>query len=176
MHFGKLFDRIMQNLRRSVGWRVQYFGAVEPQKRLAPHLHMAIRGAIARKTIKQVIHATYANVWWPHFDEPVYTNPARLPVWDVDDFGEGRFLDPETGCPLPTWAQALAELDEDPTSVPAHTVRAGRQLDVKGLIAGPKSEKAIGYLTKYLTKSIAEGITRDEPSARQRAARRPARP
>jgi len=101
MHFGKLFDRIMQNLRRSVGYRVQYFAAVEPQRRLAPHLHMAARGAMARKTIKQVVRATYATVWWPSFDEPVYSDPTALPVWEVDDFGEGRFTDPETAhrCP-----------------------------------------------------------------------------
>jgi hypothetical protein len=90
---------------------------------------------------------------------------------------------------LPTWDEALAALDDDPDTTPAHTVRAGRQADVQamfgrppvtsnaddpaceihGHIAGPKAEKAIGYLTKYLTKSIAEGITDAEPSARQRA-------
>ena len=39
LHFPRLFDRWMQNLRRCAGYRVQYFGAVEPQRRLANHNH-----------------------------------------------------------------------------------------------------------------------------------------
>ncbi len=46
LHFPKLVDRFWQNLRRCAGYRVQYFAAVEPQRRLAPHLHAALRGAI----------------------------------------------------------------------------------------------------------------------------------
>ncbi len=43
LHFSALVDRFIQNLRRVLGYDAQYFGAVEPQRRLAPHLHMAIR-------------------------------------------------------------------------------------------------------------------------------------
>ena len=46
IHFSALVDRLMQNLRRVLGWEVQYFATVEPQKRAAPHLHAALRGAI----------------------------------------------------------------------------------------------------------------------------------
>jgi hypothetical protein len=46
VHFASLVDRWWQNLRRCVGWDVQYFATVEPQKRVAPHLHAAIRGSI----------------------------------------------------------------------------------------------------------------------------------
>ena len=49
MFFPRLFDRWMQNLRRCAGFLVQYFGAIEPQRRLAPHIHLAIRGAIPRR-------------------------------------------------------------------------------------------------------------------------------
>lgn len=52
IHFPKLVDRFWQNLRRSVGWDVQYFAAVEPQRRLAPHLHAAIRGTIPRVVLR----------------------------------------------------------------------------------------------------------------------------
>ena len=38
LHFAALFDRFMQNLRRFLGYDVQYFAAVEPQRRLAPHI------------------------------------------------------------------------------------------------------------------------------------------
>jgi Replication initiator protein, pSAM2 len=37
IHFPALLDRFWQNTRRCVGWDVQYFGTVEPQKRGAPH-------------------------------------------------------------------------------------------------------------------------------------------
>ncbi len=37
IHFPKLLDRLVQNLRRVAGYDVQYFATVEPQKRLAPH-------------------------------------------------------------------------------------------------------------------------------------------
>ena len=45
IHFAALFDRFIQNLRRVLGYEAQYFGGVEPQQRLAPHIHLAVRGA-----------------------------------------------------------------------------------------------------------------------------------
>ncbi len=44
MLFPRLLDRFWQNLRRCAGYVVQYFGVIEPQARLAPHFHAAIRG------------------------------------------------------------------------------------------------------------------------------------
>lgn len=76
LHFPKLVDRFWQNLRRCAGYKVQYFAAVEPQARLAPHLHAAIRGAIPRETLRTVVKATYVQVWWPACDRPVYTDPT----------------------------------------------------------------------------------------------------
>ena len=63
--FAALFDRFIQNLRRYLGYDVQYFAAVEPQRRLAPHVHIAIRGTIARAELRRVLAATYHQVWWP---------------------------------------------------------------------------------------------------------------
>jgi hypothetical protein len=54
------------------------------------------------------------------------------------------FIDPNTGQPLPTWEQACDDLAE-----PAHVVRFGPQVHVKGILGG--SEEAgrhVGYLTK----------------------------
>ena len=61
LHFPKLIDRFWQNLRRATGYKVQYFAVVEPQRRLAPHLHAAVRGAIPREVIRQVVAATYTR-------------------------------------------------------------------------------------------------------------------
>ncbi len=68
LHFAALFDRFIQNLRRYVGYDVQYFAAIEPQRRLAPHVHLAIRGTITRTELRQVLAATYHQVWWPSTD------------------------------------------------------------------------------------------------------------
>ena len=63
--FAALFDRFIQNLRRYLGYDVQYFAAVEPQRRLAPHIHIAIRGTVSRAELRRVLAATYHQVWWP---------------------------------------------------------------------------------------------------------------
>jgi hypothetical protein len=56
---------------------VQYFAAIEPERRLAPHLHMAIRGTISRAELREVVAATYAQVWWPATDTPPTTTRLR---------------------------------------------------------------------------------------------------
>jgi len=141
IHFPALLDRFWQNTRRCVGWDVQYFGTVEPQKRGAPHFHAAIRGAIPRAELRTITAATYHQVWWPAHDQLVYTN-GRLPVWDTQTKG---FTDPDTGVPLPTWDQACDDLTE-----PAHVVRFGTQMHVKGILGGTEeADRHVGYLTKY---------------------------
>jgi hypothetical protein len=150
VHFASLVDRWWQNLRRVVGWDVQYFATVEPQKRAAPHLHSAVRGSIPHEVIRQVTAATYHQVWWPAHDELVYPD-ARVPVWDANT---KTFVDPDTRQSLTGWADAVAQVEQ-----PAHVVRFGRQVHSKGILGG--SEEAgrhIGYLAKYLTKSIAEVV------------------
>ena len=101
--FAALFDRFIQNLRRYLGHDVQYFAAVEPQRRLAPHVHIALRGTIARSELRRVLAATYHQVWWP--DVPVkYRDGDELPVWHDQ---VGGYVDPATGEVLPTWDEAL---------------------------------------------------------------------
>ena len=149
IHFPKLLDRFWQNLRRAVGWDVQYFAALEPQRRLAPHLHAAIRGTISRATLRLVAAATYHQVWWPPSDTPVYLD-GHLPVWDDT---AGGYLDPDTGVPLPCWEAAVDAIGED--DEPAHVVRFGPQLRADGVTANSaQTGRMIGYLTKYLTKSL----------------------
>jgi hypothetical protein len=150
VHFSSLVDRWWQNLRRVVGWDVQYFATVEPQRRAAPHLHSAVRGSIAHEVIRQVTAATYHQVWWPAHDDVVYDGD-HLPVWEPRT---RSFVDPDTRQPLSSWADAVDQVDE-----PAHVVTFGAQVHSKGILGG--SEEAgrhIGYLTKYLTKSISEVV------------------
>jgi hypothetical protein len=167
IHFSALVDRFMQNLRRVLGWEVQYFATVEPQKRGAPHLHAALRGAIPHQITRQVVAATYHQVWWPHHDHLVYASDhdADRPVWDRD---ASTFIDPHTRTPLTSWDEAVDALADDEDAQPAHVVRFGAQCKPKGILGG--SEEAgrhIGYLTKYLTKSISDIVEPD--SAAQRA-------
>jgi hypothetical protein len=154
IHFPALLDRFWQNTRRCVGWDAQYFGSVEPQKRGAPHFHAAIRGAIPRAELRAITAATYHQVWWPAHDQLVYTD-GRLPVWDSR---AKAFTDPDTSHPLPTWEQACEELTES-----AHVVRFGTQVHVKGILGGTEEAgRHIGYLTKYLTKSVGQAAGLDE--------------
>ena len=167
IHFPKLVDRVWQNLRRVTGYQVQYFAAVEAQRRYAPHLHAAMRGAIPREAIRQVATATYHQVWWPAHDEPVYMGD-HAPVWRPEVAG---FADPDTGDVLPTWDQAVQRLDDDADARPAHTLRLGTQLDIQGIIATENdADRRVAYLTKYLAKSFGEAFGEsDGRSGRQRA-------
>ena len=151
LHFAALFDRFIQNLRRYTGYDLQYFAAIEPQRRLAPHIHLAIRGTISRAELREVIAATYHQVWWPS-TEAVKYDGGHLPVWDEHT---GTYLDPDTGEVLPTWDQALDAIgDQDE---PLHVARFGARFDAQGVLAGSRdASRCIGYLTKYLTKHLGD--------------------
>jgi hypothetical protein len=166
LHFSALTDRFIQNLRRVLGYDAQYFGAIEPQRRLAPHLHMAIRGAIPRAVLRQVIAATYHQVWWPS-TETARFDEDELPVWDED---LGTYLDPATGEVLPTWDQALDAIGSH--DEPLHVSRFGATFDAQGVLAGSKdAARCIGYLTKYLTKQVADCHQADTDAQREHVAR-----
>jgi replication initiator protein RepSA len=166
LHFAALFDRFIQNLRRCLGYDVQYFGAVEPQKRLAPHIHIAIRGSVPRSVLRQVIAATYHQVWWPSTDL-IRFDGDEVPVWDEV---LAIYLDPATGEVLPTWDQALDAIG--PTDGPLHVARFGAKFDAQGVLAGSKdAARCIRYLTKYLTKQVADCHDPDTDTQRGHADR-----
>src|SRR5262249_8878274 len=137
VHLPALLDRLWQNLRRALGWNVQYLGSVEPQRRLAPHAHFAIRGALPRTVIPALLAPTYFQVRWPSTATTVYGEHDTPPKWDQDT---GTFRDPHTGRALPTWDDALNRLDEqldaDPDRRPEHVVRFGDQANLQGVLAG----------------------------------------
>ncbi len=161
MLFPRLLDQFWKTLRRAAGYDVQYFSAVEPQRRLAPHLHAAIRGAIPRRVLRQVAAATYLQVWWPAFDQA----GLHRRIAGVDR----RWL-----CRPCDWS-AVAHLGRGVGrhrrglgSRPAHVMRFGSQLDVQGLVRGqPEADRAIRYLTKYITKDVA-GSHGDDQDERHR--------
>lgn len=154
IHFAALFDRFIQNYRRASGRDIQYFATVEPQRRGAPHIHIGVRGSDPRELIRQLAAATYHQVWWPHFNEPTY--PDRLPFFDHP---AQKFVDPDTGEPVPTWTEVMDLMDSVDELEPAHVIRFGSQIDVKGILGGTEEAKRhVGYLTKYLTKSIGDVI------------------
>lgn len=160
LHLGRLFDRFVQNLRRVVGWEVQYFAVIEAQRRGAPHIHLALRGTVSRKDLRQVVAATYHQVWWPPCDESEFST-SRPPVWDA---ATGGYVDPDTGEVLPTWDEALDAIDADPGAGPVHVARFGAQVDAQGVLAGTgHAARRVGYLTKYLTKTL--GRTHTTPDA-----------
>ena len=166
LHFAALFDRFIQNLRRYLGYDVQYFAAVEPQKRLAPHVHIAMRGTVARAEIRRVLAATYHQVWWPGTSTGKYDGD-QLPVWDEHT---GTYLDPATGEVLPSWDRALDAIGVD--DQPHHVARFGTRFDAQGVLAGSRdAARCIGYLTKYLTKQVGHCHQADTDPERAHAAR-----
>src|ERR1039457_7222990 len=151
LHFAALFDRLVQNLRRFLGYDLQYFATVEPRRRLAPHIHVAIRGTLSRTELRQVLAATYHQVWWPPVDQ-VKHDDGNLPVWHGPS---GNYLDPATGEILPDWDDALDAIgDQD---APLHVARFGQPFDAQGVLAGSRdANRCIRYLTKYLTKHVSD--------------------
>ncbi|MER6581723.1 replication initiator, partial [Nonomuraea sp. NPDC001023] len=151
LHFSKLVDRFVQNLRRVAGYDVQYFGTVEPQQRLAPHLHIAIRGTLPRAELKQIIAATYHQVWWPPADE-VRFDGDHLPFWQD---GAG-YLDPATGEVLPTWDQALDQLDADEDADPLDTTadNPARRAHAARLIEALRTEPCSPTCANWLRYGI----------------------
>jgi hypothetical protein len=134
-----------------LGHDVQYFAAVEPQRRLAPHIHVAMRGTLSRTELRQVLAATYHQVWWPPADT-VRFGDGSLPVWHEPS---GEYLDPETGEFLLNWDDALDAIGED--DEPLHVAKFGARFDAQGVIAGSRdTARCIGYLAKYLTKHVAD--------------------
>jgi hypothetical protein len=114
-------------------------------------VHIAIRGTISRAELREVIAATYHQVWWPATTHAKYDG-TDLPVWDEHP---GTYLDPGTGEVLPSWDQALDAIGNQ--DEPRHVARFGPRFDAQGVLAGsPDASRCIGYLTKYLTKHLGD--------------------
>jgi hypothetical protein len=156
IHFARVLDRWWQNLRRAAGWKIQYAGAVELQKRLTPHGHFAIRGTLPRRLLKQVAAATYHQVWWPAFNKPRYT-VDRPPTWDSS---RKAYVDPKSNQPITSWEVAVQRL-QDEEAEPAYVARLGTidPREIKGVEGGTReAERCIRYVTKYVTKDLGDQV------------------
>ena len=129
LHFPKLVDRFWQNLRRCAGYEVQYFATVEAQRRLAPHLHAAIRGRSPAGSCARSGPRPTTRSGGPPTTSRSTSSGSR---WWTDR----RLRRPGHRRLLPTWEEALDALDADPDAEPAHVVRFGDQDDLQGLLAG----------------------------------------
>ena len=166
--FAALFDRFIQNLRRYLGHDVQYFAAVEPQRRLAPHIHIAMRGTIARVRAAPGARRHLPPGLVARHQPVKYRDGDELPVWDDQ---AGGYVDPATGEVLPTWDEALDAIGA--YDLPWHVARFGDRFDAQGVLAGSKdAARCIGYLTKYLTKQVGDCHQADDRRAAR--SRRPA--
>jgi len=114
-------------------------------------MHVAIRGTLSRTELRQILAATYHQVWWPPADK-VKHGDSDLPVWHESS---ANYLAPATGEFLPTWDDALDTIGPD--DEPLHVARFGPKFDAQGVLGGSRdSARCIGYLTKYLTKNVAD--------------------
>jgi len=67
---------------------------------------------------------------------------------------------------LPSWQEALDQVMQDASGgrnvppQPVHVMRFGAQSDMRGIIApSADADRAVRYLTKYLTKSVADAYS-----------------
>src|SRR5437764_15161090 len=82
----------------------------------------------------------------------------------------GPISTPATGEVLPTWDQALDAIGPDDD--PLHVARFGPEFHAEGVLAGSKdAARCIRYLTKYLTKHVADCHQAETDSQRAHAAR-----
>jgi hypothetical protein len=132
LHFAALFDRLVQNLRRYLGYDVQYFAAIEPQRRLAPHIHIAMRGTMSRAELRRGPRRDLPpGVVAGHLDGPVRRRRAA-------GLGraDGQLPRPGHRGVLPTWDQALDAIG--PEDEPLHVARFGDRFDAQGVLPGSK--------------------------------------
>ena len=78
-----------------------------------------IRGTVSRRELREVIAATYHQVWWPS-TAAVRFDGDQLPVWDE---ANATYLDPDTGEVLPTWDQALDAISDQRRAAARRAVR-----------------------------------------------------
>ena len=155
-----------QESARFLGYDAQYFAAVGPQRRLAPHIHIAMRGTLSRTELRRVLAATYHQIWRPDTSTVRY-HDDELPVWHE---ASGNYLDPSTGEVLPSWDQALDAIG--PGDEPLHVAQFGQRFDAQGVIAGSRdTNRCIGYLTSYLTKHVADCHQATTPAQHEHANR-----
>ena len=98
LHFSRPVDRFVQNLRRFVGWDVQYLAAVEPQRRLGRTCTLRCGGRHPGSNCGRSRAATYHQVWWPQCNRVLYD--CVLPTWDPDREGVRRPGDGRTAAYL----------------------------------------------------------------------------
>ena len=147
---------------------MQYFATIEPQRRLAPHVHVAMRGTISRAELRQIIAATYHQVWWPSTDHVRFD--GRLAAGLARGARRATSTPPPASC-CPTWDDGPGRHRPDDDQ-PRHVARFGAKFDAQGVLAGSKdSTRCIGYLTKYLTKQLGDCHQPDTDAQREHVER-----
>jgi hypothetical protein len=125
-----------------------------------------MRGTVSRTELRQVLAATYHQVWWPD-TSAVRFHDDELPVWHE---ASGAYVDPATGEVLPSWDEALDAIG--PEDEPQHVTRFGERFEAQGVLAGSRdANRCIGYLTKYLTKHVANCHQAQTPAQHEHAER-----
>ena len=137
-----------------------------PRRRGAPHLHAAIRGTMPRNLIRQVVAATYHQVWWPAHDQPVYTARPRA--------GVGRDPRPRL-LRRPRHRRPAAHLGAGARRARRRPRRRARrtssssapQVDIQGVVAGTdKTDKALRLPDQVPDQGLGETADPTPPPPR----------
>ena len=161
VHFARLLDRYWQNLRRCVGWNVQYAGCVEPQKRLAPHAHFAIRGTIARQTLARSPPPPTTRCGGHRSTNPCTTPTGSRRGTPTSTPGSTRTPGSRYG-----WADALDLIDADPDAEPAHVVRFGAPGQRQGRHAGRQGRGTHHRLHHQVRHQVRRRLPHRRPPTR----------
>jgi hypothetical protein len=124
-----------------------------------------VRGTISRKLIRQVVAATYHQVWWPAHDHEIYPRHAT-PAWDHAADG---YTDPDTGRLLPTWDHALLRSLPE-LAAPRHPARERARRHAPGLLSrqGPPGRHPRLRRPPLPRLQALDGKTLDEHRAERR--------
>ena len=166
VHFARLLDRFWQNLRRAVGWNVQYAGCVEPQRRLAPHAHFAIRGTIPR--------AAAAAGRRRHLPPGVVAAASTQLVYDSTGPRSGTTTRRRTSTRTPgsrcrPGLTPWTLIDATPTPNRRTSPASASQVDAKGVIAGHRGRRPDASATSPSTSpSTPPTATRSPPTGNAR--------
>ena len=116
-----------------------------------PHVHFAIRGTVPRTELREVIAATYHQVWWPPPTRSASTaTSCRSGTRPAPTTSTRR---PAKSCPPGTRPSTPSTTTTSRCTSPGSATR----FDAQGVLAGSRdADRCIGYLTKYLTKQVAD--------------------
>ena len=169
MHLPKLWDRLVQNLRRAVGYDVQYFAvdrtpdAGSPRTSTPPSEARSRASCCGRSSPPPT----------PRSGGPATTASSTTGTGSRSGTAPSAAMStPTTACRCPPGTpRSTSSTTRTSRPNPPTWSGSARQCDMQGIVGGtPKADRRVGYLTKYLTKSITDPLDDEDDVSHPRQA------